>query len=140
MKILDNGSIEDEPNLDNVGDDAIGVISSYLYSDAHNSRINRAFVDRFERIDPKFRPDYIAAIGYDALGAVYRVAAAQGGNLDPDRTIALLKGMKFESPRGPIEIDAKTRTATQNIYIRRTERRGAHLVNVEIETSPMVKQ
>jgi branched-chain amino acid transport system substrate-binding protein len=140
MKILDNGSIEDEPNLDSVGDDAIGVISSYMYSDAHNSPVNRAFVERFERIDPKLRPDYVAAIGYDALGAVYRVAAAQNGAMDPDRTIALLKGMKFESPRGPIEIDAATRTASQNIYIRRTQRRGAHLINVEIETSPMVKQ
>jgi branched-chain amino acid transport system substrate-binding protein len=140
LKILDNGGISDEPNLDGIGNDAIGVISSFVYSDAHDSALNRSFVQRFERIDPKLRPDYIAAIGYDAMAAVYKVAAAQNGNLDPDRTLALLKGMKFEGPRGPIEIDPVTRTATANIYIRRIERRGAHLVNVEIDTSPMTKQ
>lgn len=140
MKILDNGGISDEPNLDAIGNDAIGVISSFVYSDAHNSAVNRAFVQRFARIDPKLRPDYIAAIGYDAMSAVYKIAAAQNGNLDPDRTMALVRGMKFEGPRGPVEIDATTRTATQNIYIRRIERRGTHLVNVEIDTSAMVKQ
>ncbi len=139
MKILDNGGITDEPNLDGMGDSALGVISSFIYSDAHPSRVNRDFVDRFEKIDPKNRPDFIGAIAYDCMTAAYKVLAAQNGVIDPDKTMALVKGMKFEGPRGPVEIDPATRTATQNVYIRRVERRGGHLVNVEFETTPMLK-
>jgi branched-chain amino acid transport system substrate-binding protein len=139
LKVLDSGGITDEPNLDAIGNDALGVISSFVYSDAHNSPLNRAFVQRFEKINPKTRPDYAAAIAYDAMSVIYKAAAAQNGNLEPDRTMAFLKGLKFEGPRGPVEIDAATRLMTQNIYIRRIERRGDHLYNVEIETNTMVK-
>jgi branched-chain amino acid transport system substrate-binding protein len=47
--------------------------------------------------------------------------------------------MKFESPRGPIEVDPQTRDLIENVYIRRTEKRNGRLVNVEIETIPMVR-
>ena len=139
MKILDNGGISDEPNLDKIGPNALGVVSSFVYSDAHQSKLNRDFVARVERVDPRIRPDYMAAIAYDAMGVVYRIAAAQNGAFDPDRTMALVRGLRFEGPRGPVQIDPQTRTATQNIYIRRVEKRGDHLVNVEFETYPMVK-
>ena len=64
----------------------------------------------------------------------------QKGGSDANATLESLKGYRFESPRGPVELDAATRTITENVYIRRVERRGNHLVNNEIATYPMVKQ
>jgi branched-chain amino acid transport system substrate-binding protein len=47
--------------------------------------------------------------------------------------------MKWESPRGPISIDPATRDIVQNVYIRRVEKVGNNIVNVEFETIPNVK-
>jgi branched-chain amino acid transport system substrate-binding protein len=70
---------------------------------------------------------------------MYKVLAAQKGPIDPDKTMELVKQLKFESPRGPIAIDPDTRDIVQNVYIRRTELKGGQLVNTEIDTYPMVK-
>jgi branched-chain amino acid transport system substrate-binding protein len=140
LKILDNGALSDEPRLDTLGDATIGIISSFIYSDVHPSATNRAFVHGFESGAPALRPDFYAAIAYDAMDAIYHAVEAQHGTLDPDRTMALLKAIHGEGPRGPIAVDPATRLVTENDYIRRVERRGAHLVNVEIKTFPSVPQ
>jgi branched-chain amino acid transport system substrate-binding protein len=67
------------------------------------------------------------------------VVGEQKGMMDPDRTMALLKGWKYDSARGPIMIDPDTRDIVQNEYLRRVDKVGDHLVNTEIETFPMVK-
>jgi branched-chain amino acid transport system substrate-binding protein len=50
-----------------------------------------------------------------------------------------MKGMAWESPRGPISIDPDTRDIVQNIYIRKVERVGGELYNVEFATFKAVK-
>jgi branched-chain amino acid transport system substrate-binding protein len=44
-----------------------------------------------------------------------------------------------DSPRGPIAIDPETRDIIQNVYLRRVEKVGDRLANVEFETIPQVK-
>ena len=56
-----------------------------------------------------------------------------------DKTMELVKSLKFESPRGPVEIDPATRDLVQNIYITRTERKDGKLTNTLIATYPRVK-
>jgi branched-chain amino acid transport system substrate-binding protein len=52
----------------------------------------------------------------------------------------LLRGWKNpNSPRGPIEIDPRTRDIVQNEYVRETRKVGGIMKNVELETIPMVK-
>ena len=50
-----------------------------------------------------------------------------------------MKGMSWESPRGPVSIDPQTRDIIQNVYIRKVEKSGDQLYNVEFDTIPMVK-
>ena len=45
-----------------------------------------------------------------------------------------MKGLSWESPRGPVTIDPRTREMMQNIYIRRVERVNGELFNVEFDT------
>jgi branched-chain amino acid transport system substrate-binding protein len=139
IKVISLGGMVDESTLPASGDTAIGVISSFDYSATHDSKLNRDFVRAVKDVDPKVEPDYVAVATWDAMTAAYKVIALQGGTIDPEKTMALLKGMKFESPRGPIMIDPDTRDIIQNVYLRRTEKKNGKLVNTEFVTIPMVK-
>ena len=50
---------------------------------------------------------------------------------DGEKLIGAMKGMKWESPRGPISIDPETRDIVQNIYMRKVEKVNGELFNVE---------
>ena len=73
------------------------------------------------------------------MAAIYAVVKAQNGNIDPDKTMELLKGWKDASPRGPISIDPETRDIVQNEYLRRVDKVNGQLQNTVIETTPAVK-
>jgi branched-chain amino acid transport system substrate-binding protein len=137
IKLLATGDLVEENSLKSEGDQAIGVISAYPYSAAHNSAINREFVRTIRSIAPNIEPNVIAAEGYDTMNAIYAAALAQKGAFDYDKTMAALKGLKWESPRGPVELNPATRDIIQNVYIRRTEKLNGKLQNTEIETVPM---
>ena len=49
------------------------------------------------------------------------------------QVIAAIKGMKLASPRGPIMIDPETRDVVQTVYIRKVEKVGGGLYNVEFD-------
>jgi branched-chain amino acid transport system substrate-binding protein len=141
IKILAAGALVDEDYLPVIGDAADGLITSLNYSTDHDSALNHQFVKTFAKVtgNGPIVPDFGSAAAFDVMAAIYKVVAAQNGVVDPDKTMELVKGMKFESPRGPIMIDPQTRDLIQNIYIRRTIKRHGVYVNVEFETIPMVK-
>ena len=129
-----------ELQLPVLGDEILGVITAHNYSAAHNSALNKQFSRDIHAADPAIpSADFYTVAVYDALQAIYKVTAAQNGVIDPDKTMALVKGMKLESPRGPIEIDPETRDLIQNIYIRRVDRVNGMLQNTEIAVYPHVK-
>jgi branched-chain amino acid transport system substrate-binding protein len=140
IRTITNGATVDELDLPAVGDAALGVISCAQYQPTHKSAINDQYLRAYAKVAPSGLPvpDFMAEAGYDVMSAIDKVVAAQKGPLDPDRAMALLKGLKLESPRGPIQIDAQSRELTQNIYIRRVEKRGDQYVNAEIDTFPNV--
>jgi branched-chain amino acid transport system substrate-binding protein len=84
-------------------------------------------------------PDFYTVATYDTLQAIYKLTAAQNGTIDPDKTMSILKGMKLDSARGPIQIDPQTRDLIQNIYIRRVDKVNGQLQNTTIATYPAVK-
>ena len=74
------------------------------------------------------------------MAAIFALAKETKGKFTADEALAFLSHWKDpNSPRGPIMIDPKTRDIVQNVYIRRVEKQGDALVNVEIATIPMVK-
>jgi branched-chain amino acid transport system substrate-binding protein len=70
---------------------------------------------------------------------IYEALKRTNGNPDGDALLAAMRGMGWESPRGPISIDSKTRDIVQNEYIRRVERVNGELYNVEFATVEAVK-
>ena len=140
IKILATGDLTNETLLPADGDAALGVITAMNYSASHDSELNRTVTRDMHAADSSVEsPDFASVAMYDALHAIYNAVAAQHGMLDPDKTMKLLRGMSFESPRGPITIDAQTRDIVQNIYIRRVEKRDGTLINHEFATVPHVR-
>ena len=73
------------------------------------------------------------------MHVIYATLAKTKGKADGDTLIAAAKGLKWESPRGPMSIDPETRDVVQNVYIRKVEKVGGKLVNVPIATIKNVK-
>ena len=139
IKLIATGDMTDDGVIDALGNAAVGVITTHHYSAAHKSPENTAFIAAYAAIDSTHRPNFMAVGGYDAMAMIYSVVKQLNGNVDPDKAMALIKGMKIASPRGPIEIDPETRDVTQNVYVREVKRVNGKLYNEEFFTTPNVK-
>ena len=139
--IIGGGTSYDEFVLPFMGDEVIGDVSSLMYSAAIETPKNEAFVKAYQAaFGANEQPAFEVVGAYDGMAAIFHVIIAQKGQIDPEKTMELLKGWKNDdSPRGPIMIDPQTRDIVQNEYVRRTEKVNGQLQNTEIETIPMVK-
>jgi branched-chain amino acid transport system substrate-binding protein len=138
IKFLATGDVLDDQLLDQIGDVALGNISDLHYSDAHPSALNKKFTADFEKL-AGMRANFMGVGGYDGMALIYKALEKTGGDTDGTKLIEAMKGMTWESPRGPVSIDPATREIVQNVYLRKVERVGGRLVNVEFATYPDVK-
>lgn len=140
IKLIATGDITDDEVVDQLGDAGLGMITAFHYSYAHPSQMNKDFVAAYEAaFGTKMRLNFMTVGGYDGMHGIYDALTAQNGKVDPDTTVDLLKHAKFESPRGPLSIDPDTRDAINTVYIRKVERQGGKLVNVEFQSYPDIK-
>ena len=138
IKIIGPGDVVDDDLLNGMGDAVLGTVTAHIYSADHNSPANKAFVDAFEKAN-NMRPNFMAVGGYDGMHLIYEALKKTGGKTDGDSLIEAIKGMAWESPRGPVSIDPQTRDIIQNVYIRKVEKKNGQLYNVEFATFPAVK-
>jgi branched-chain amino acid transport system substrate-binding protein len=141
IKLIATGDITDDHVLAAMGDPTLGMITAFHYSAAHDSPENAAFQKAYaEANDAKLgSPNFMAAAGYDTMHVIYEVVKKVPGDIDGDKAMAAIKGMKWTSPRGPVSIDPETRDITQTIYIRRVEKKNGKLANVEFDKIADVK-
>jgi branched-chain amino acid transport system substrate-binding protein len=138
IKVIGPGDVMDDDLLNSMGDAALGVVTAHIYSADHPSAMNKEFVAAYKK-DYGQRPGFMAVGGYDGMHLIYAALKKTGGKADGDSLIAAMKGMSWESPRGPISIDPETRDIVQNVYIRKVEKKDGELYNVEFETFKDVK-
>jgi branched-chain amino acid transport system substrate-binding protein len=138
IRIMGQGELSDESALKAMGDLAIGIITAFHYDQNHDSKLNREFVKAYNA-EFKRNPDFFSVGGYDGMHLIYEVLRKTAGKTDAEALVNAVKGMKWESPRGPISIDPETRDVINTVYIRRVEKVGGNLVNVEIEKFENVK-
>jgi branched-chain amino acid transport system substrate-binding protein len=139
VKIIGPGDVTDDDLLNGMGDQVIGTVTAHFYSADHDSPTNKAFVEAFKKANNGLRPNFMAVSGYDGMHLMYEALKKTGGKTDGDSLIAAMKGMKWDSPRGPIMIDPDTRDVVHNVYIRKVEKKNGELYNVEFATFDMVK-
>lgn len=138
IKLIGTGDVTDDDILNDMGDVAQGVITSFHYSAAHPSAANKAYVDGFKKLNG-MRPNFHSLGGYDGMRMIYKALETTKGNTDGEALMNAMKGQSFESPRGPVTIDPATRDPIQNVYMRKVEKVNGELYNVEFATVPSVK-
>jgi branched-chain amino acid transport system substrate-binding protein len=138
IKVIGPGDVTDDDLLNGMGDAVLGTVTAHIYSAAHPSAMNKEFVAAYKKAFGT-RPGFMAVGGYDGIHLIYEALKKTGGKADGDSLIAAMKGMAWESPRGPISIDPETRDIVQNVYIRKVEKVDGELYNVEFATFEAVK-
>jgi branched-chain amino acid transport system substrate-binding protein len=138
IRIVGPGDLTDDDELPGMTDAMLGIVTAHHYSAVHDSALNKSFVAGFEKANGK-RPNFIAVGGYDAMHLIYQALTKTGGKTDGDGLLAAMKGLKWDSPRGPMSIDPETRDVVHNEYIRKVERVNGALSNVEFATFEAVK-
>ena len=137
-KVMSQMELADEQALKNMGDTALGIITSGHYDYNLDSKANKDFVAAFNTAS-KRNPDFFAVGGYDGMHLIYEALKRTGANTEGDALIGAAKGMAWESPRGPMSIDPATRDVVQTVYMRRVEKVGGRLLNVEFDKIENVK-
>ena len=133
LKFLGTGET-DEWDLQKYGDAAIGLTTSYHYSSAHDSAANRAFIAALKKKNPAALGNYASVGAWDGMYVLQKMIEATGGQRDGLKAIAAARTLQWESARGPVRIDPKTRHIVQNVYLRKVEKdaKTGELVNREI--------
>jgi len=138
IKLIGTGDVTDDDILNGMGDVALGVVTSFHYSAAHNSPENKAVVEGMKK-STGLRANFHGVGGYDGMHLIYEALKKTGGDADGTKVLEAMKGMSWVSPRGPVTLDPETRDMVQNVYIRKVEKVNGELYNVEFATIEKVK-
>jgi branched-chain amino acid transport system substrate-binding protein len=137
IKVIGTGDIVDEGDMQAIGDRALDAVTVFPYSMDHPSALNARYVRDFKSLrGPQARPSLMSVSAYDGLALIYSALKATRGNTDGDALVNAMRAAAWESPRGQVRIDPRTREIVQNEYIRRVTKVGPELRNREFETYP----
>ena len=138
IRLIGTGDITDDDQLNDMGDVALGVVTAHHYAAAHKSAVNQKFVEAFKKANNGMRPNFMAVGGYDGIRVIVEGLKASKGE-GGEKLLAAMKGQIFESPRGQVLIDGQTRDIVHDMYIRKVERVGGELQNVEFDAIKAMK-
>jgi branched-chain amino acid transport system substrate-binding protein len=139
IQLIGTGDVVDDDMLASMGSVAVGVVTSFHYSAAHKSPENNAYVTGFMKANGGMRPNFHSVGGYDGMHVIYEAVKKTGGNLDGEKLVEAMKGLKWTSPRGPMSIDPATRDVVQNVYIRKVEMVDGKPWSIEFDKTENVK-
>jgi branched-chain amino acid transport system substrate-binding protein len=134
IRLIGPGDIADDEDLPGMSDAMAGTVTAGFYSAYHPSQMNRDYVAAFKKANSGVRPNFISVSAYDGMHLIYEALGKTQGRTDGPALVEAMKGMAWESPRGPMSIDARTRDVVHDIYIRRVEKVDGALYSVEFAT------
>lgn len=119
VQFLAPGDLTQESDLPALGDAAAGLLTTFHYAVSHDSAENKKFVEAARTaIGNPAELSFPSVGAYDGMHVIYKMIGATGGTQDAQKAVDAVKGLAWESPRGPVSIDAESRHITQNIYLR----------------------
>jgi branched-chain amino acid transport system substrate-binding protein len=139
IKLIGTGDVTDDDLLESMGAPAVGVITSFHYSAAHDSPENKAYVEAFMKANNGMRPNFHSLGGYDGMHVIYEAVKKAGPTASGEQLVEAMKGMKWTSPRGPMSIDPATRQPIQTVYLREVKMVNGKPWNVEFDKVENVK-
>jgi branched-chain amino acid transport system substrate-binding protein len=140
IRLIGPGDITQDIKLQAMGDDAVGLVTVHHYNADLDNPANKRLVAAWKKeYGADSTPDFMAIQGYDGMAAIAHGVRAAQGRLDADSFTNALRGWKFDSPRGPIMIDPRTRDIVMNEYLSEVTKSGGRLVQKNIGVIPAVK-
>jgi len=140
IKLIGPLDIIQDTKLQSMGDPAVGMVTMGHYAADYDTPANRAFVKAWkEAYGASSTPDFMAVAGWDGMAAIAHVVKALDGKVDADRAMKALEGWKFDSPRGPIMIDPKTRDIVMDAHVQKVVKKGSRLAVEVLDVIPQVK-
>ena len=139
IKLIGTGDVTDDDLLVSMGAPAVGIITSFHYSAAHDSPENKAYVDAFMKANNGMRPNFHSVGGYDGMHLIYEALKKAGPDATGEQLVEAMKGMKWTSPRGAMSIDPATRQTIQTVYLREVKMVNGQPWNVEFDKVENVK-
>jgi len=139
IKLIGTGDVTDDDLLNDMGNVALGVVTSMHYTAALDNPANKAYVAGIAKANKGMRPNFHSVGGYDGMHLIYKALEATKGETNGDKLLAAMKGQKWDSPRGPVVLDPQTREMVQNVYISKVERVNGGLYNVPFDKIEAVK-
>ena len=139
IRLIGTGDVTDDDLLESMGAPALGIITSFHYSAAHDSPENKAYVEAFSKANPALRPNFMSVGGYDGMALIYKALEKTKGNTDGTQLVEAMKGLSWISPRGPMSIDPATRQTIQNVYMREVKMVNGKPWNIEFDKVENVK-
>jgi branched-chain amino acid transport system substrate-binding protein len=136
IKLIGPGDLTDDELLPNMGDAMTGAVTAHFYSAAHPSPMNKTFVDAY-RQQTGNRANFMAVSGYDGMSLIYQALGKTNGSADGKALTTAMKGMAWDSPRGPMSTDRETGDVIH--YVRKVEKTNGELHNVEFARFRAVK-
>jgi branched-chain amino acid transport system substrate-binding protein len=129
----------DEAVLRNMGDEALGIVTSCWYSAEIDNPINRKFAASF-RSQWKYDPGFYAAATYTEAAVLEATLNKIHGKIeDKPAFMKAVRALKVDTCRGPVSFDHYG-NVVGNVYIRKVARKEGRLVNSVIHTYPNVSQ
>ncbi len=96
IKFIAEGSLTEDDIVNQIGDAALGVITSHHYSAAHDSPENKAFVAEFKKANGGMRPNLMAMQSYDGMHLIYEALKKTNGSTDGDRACRRDEGLELD--------------------------------------------
>jgi len=129
----------DESVLRNMGDEALGIVTTSWYSAELDNPLNKAFAAAFRK-QTKYDPGFYAASTY-VSGAVLEAAlkTTKANVEDKKALVAAIRGSNADTVRGLVKFD-EFGNVIGNVYIRKVTKIDGRLVNSVIKTYPDVTQ
>ena len=140
IKLVGPGDLTPDHKLQSMGDAAVGMITIHHYNADLPNPLNKKFVEQWKKdYGANSTPDFMGVQGYDGMAAIAHIVTTLKGKIEADAAINSLRGWKYDSPRGPISIDPRTRDIVMNEYVSELVKTGGRLTQKNIATINAVK-
>ena len=139
MAVIGGMTALDESVLRNMGDEALGILTTSFYSAELDNPLNKVFAPAFRK-QFRYDPGLYAAgayVGGEVLEAALKTIQANAE--ERKALMAAIRNNNVQTIRGPIKFD-EFGNVTGDVYVRKVTRRDGRLVNSIIKTYPDVSQ
>ena len=139
MAVIGGMTALDESVLRNMGDEAMGILTTSWYSAELDNPLNKIFAPAFRKRF-KYDPGYYAASTY-LSGEVLEAAltTTRGQVADKKALMAAIHNCNAQTIRGQIKFD-EFGNVIGNVYIRKVNKNDGRLVNSVVKSYPDVTQ